>query len=97
MARGRRKFTKEFKLQVLNEVDAGKSIAQASREHNIHSTLICKWRRDYDKNPEKAFPGNGNTASMEARIAELERMVGRLTMENDLLKKVIARVQEAKK
>ncbi len=91
MSKSRRKFTKEFKVQVLNEIAAGKTIAQAAREYNIHETLISKWRSQYEKNPESAFSGNGNAASAEAKIAELERMVGRLTMENDLLKKVLNR------
>jgi len=91
MSKSRRKFTKEFKVQVLNEIAAGKTIAQAAREYNIHETLISKWRTEYEKNPESAFSGNGNIASAEAKIAELERMVGRLTMENDLLKKVLNR------
>jgi len=97
MARRRRRFTREFKVQVLNEITAGKTIAQAAREHNIHETLICKWRKDYEKDPEAAFPGNGNPTSAEAKIAELERMVGRLTMENDLLKKALERSGQTKK
>jgi transposase len=43
MALKRRLFTREFKLQVLREIQAGKSVAQASREHQLHPTLISKW------------------------------------------------------
>lgn len=91
MAKRRRKFAREFKMQVLNEIDAGKGVAQAAREHDIHPTLICKWRKEYEKNPKRAFSGNGNKVSDEAKIVELERMVGRLTMECELLKKVLSR------
>jgi transposase-like protein len=31
-----RKFTREFKLQVLAEIAEGKSVAQAAREHQLH-------------------------------------------------------------
>jgi len=86
----RRKFTRDFKLRVINEIEAGKTAAQVAREYQVSNNLISYWRREYRKDPDKAFSGNGNTYTYEGRIAELERMVGRLTMENDLLKKVLA-------
>jgi hypothetical protein len=42
---------------------------------------------------EQAFAGNGMRYRDEARMAELERMVGQLTMENALLKKVLLRLE----
>ena len=85
----RRTFTREFKLQVIREIQAGKSQAQAAREYQITDNTIAKWRRQYSRYKEKAFAGNGRAYTDEARMAELERMVGRLTMENDLLKKLL--------
>jgi transposase len=89
----RRSFTKEFKLQVIREVEAGKSLAQAAREHQLHPNTILKWRKLHQQYAERAFAGNGQTYTDEARLAELERMVGRLTMENDLLKKALSRLE----
>lgn len=89
----RRKFTREFKLQVIREIEAGKTIAQAAREHQLHPTLICRWQRQHRQYAEHAFAGNGRAYTDEARVAELERMVGRLTMENDLLKKALRRLE----
>lgn len=92
MSRRRRGFTREFKLQVLREIEAGKSMAQVSREYQIYPSLICKWREQSSKYGEEAFSGNGNMYKYEARIAELERMVGQLTMENALLKKALQKL-----
>lgn len=89
----RRKFTREFKLQVIREIEAGKTIAQAAREHQLHPTLICRWQKQHRQYAERAFAGNGRAYTDEARISELERMVGRLTMENDLLKKALERLE----
>ena len=88
-----RKFTPEFKLQVLAEIAAGKSLAQAAREHQLHPALIGRWQTQHRKYPDSAFSGNGRAYTDEARIAELERMVGRLTMENELLKKALQRLE----
>ena len=87
----RRKFTREFKLQVLHEITAGKSVAQAAREQQLHPALICRWQKQHRQYAERAFAGNAPAYTEEARRAELERMIGRRTMENDLLKKALQR------
>jgi transposase len=93
LALKRRRFTREFKLQVVREVEAGKPLAQAAREHQIHPTLILRWRQEHLRYAERAFTGNGRLYKEEARIAELERMIGQLTMENALLKKALLRLE----
>ncbi|HBB90117.1 MAG TPA: hypothetical protein DC047_21150 [Blastocatellia bacterium] len=90
----RRVFSRDFKLRVLNEIEAGKSQAQVAREHQINHQILTRWYREYREQREKAFPGKAWAVPSEAaRIAELERMVGRLTMENDLLKKVLQKLE----
>lgn len=89
----RRQFTREFKLRVLAEVTAEKSLAQAAREHQLHPTLIGRWQQQQRRYADRAFAGNGHAYTSEARVAELERMIGRLTMENDLLKKALQRLE----
>jgi len=91
MSLKRRQFTREFKLQVVREIEAGKALAQAAREHQLHPTLITKWRQDHLAYAEQAFAGKGNRSKEEARLAELERLVGQLTLENALLKKALLR------
>ncbi len=95
MSLKRRQFTREFKLQVLQEADSGKSISQLAREHQVHPTLIHRWRQQLRRQGDRAFPGNGRAVSDEVRIAALERKVGQLTMENDVLKKVLSRLGES--
>lgn len=90
MSKSRRRFSREFKLQILNEIAAGKTIAQVSREHDIHETLICKWKKEYGKSPQGTVIEIESSSAYDSRIAELERMVGRLTMENDYLKRIIS-------
>jgi transposase len=93
MAVKRRQFKRDFKLQVVREVEAGKSQAQIAREHEINQHLISRWCRQHRKYKDRAFTGNGRAYSDEARIANLERKVGQLTMENDLLKKVLQKLE----
>jgi transposase len=97
MSLKRRQFTKEFKIQVLREIEAGKSAAQAAREHQVHPTLIYKWQKQQEKHGESAFPGNGHTVvTQEARIAELERLIGQMTVEAAFLKRVLTALEARK-
>ena len=93
MSLKRRQFTREFKLQVIREIEAGKPPAQAAREHQVHPNMISQWRVQHETYAEHAFAGNGHAYTEEAKVAELERMVGQLTMENALLKKALLRLE----
>jgi transposase len=100
MGKTRKAYPREFKMSVVNQVIGGSQISQVARENGIHPTLLTRWKREYTHNPNKAFGGNGNAYKDQARLAELERLVGKLYAENDFLKKVLdrlgKRVQEEK-
>jgi len=87
----RRRFTRDFKLGVLRELDSGKSPAEVCRMHEIHPSLLSRWQRLYRENPREAFAGHGNTYRLEAKLAEKDRLIGKLYAENELLKKAHAR------
>jgi len=89
MTRHKPAYTREFKLAILAQVNAGIPVAQVARENGLHPQLIFRWKAEYLDNPEKAFSGPGNPYKDQARIAELERMVGRLYSENEFLKKTL--------
>ena len=87
------RFTRDFKLEVLREIDTGKSVVQVCRERDLKPDLVYRWRCDYKKDPERAFAGHGNAWTLEGRNSELERLVGKLYAENQLLKKAIESLQ----
>ncbi len=89
----RRQFTKEFKLHVLREIEAGTSVAQAARQHQLHPNVIRKWREQYARYADRAFAGNGHAYTNAANVAELERLIGQLTVENAFLKKVLSTLE----
>jgi transposase-like protein len=98
MAKFRRVFSRELKLQVVREAEAGTPLAELARQHELHPSMIQKWLQLYRTKGETAFrPGaNGeqNPARVsERRIAELERIIGQMTIENTFLKKVLQRLE----
>ena len=94
MKKSRRRFDREFKISIVAELESGKPLAQISREHNIHPSLASRWRTELADDPENAFSGNGNRYKDQARIAELERLLGQAHAEIDLLKKAFAMTQK---
>ncbi len=93
MSSTRRKFSKEFKLKVVQAYESGTSVASLTREYDIHANLVYKWTEEYRNNPIGAFRGSADADhsdnASEKRLAELEQMVGRLTMELEFLKKAL--------
>ena len=67
-----------------------KTPAQVCREHGLNESILARWREQFSEHAPKIFANSkSNGASTEAqRIAELERLVGRLTLELDAAKKL---------
>lgn len=85
----RRKFSPEFKARVVLEmlVD-GKSLSQASREYQIKDSLLSRWKQEFIQRSARVFEPDLRRDDRDERIADLERMVGRLAMELEMAKKV---------
>jgi transposase-like protein len=74
-------------------LEAGHSAASVARAYEVDPTLLHRWRKEYRNNPVGAFPGMGRVVLAQGQEADLERMVGRLTMEVDFLKKLLQRFE----
>jgi len=84
----RRSFTPQFKAQVVLEVLSGqRSASESARQHKLKPELISRWKDIALEGLEGLFEGEGQRDQDQDRIAELERMVGRLTMELEVAKK----------
>jgi transposase-like protein len=87
----RRSFTAEFKAKVVLElISGGKSLTQASREYGIKDTVLSRWKQEFLAKAAYVFEQPIEVQEKEVKIAELERMVGRLTMQLELSKKVLS-------
>jgi transposase len=86
----RRQFSAEFKARVVLEVLSGqKRAAEVCREHQLKPDLLSRWKADFVTQAASVFAGDERTQHAEQRIAELERLVGRLTLELEVAKKAV--------
>ncbi len=85
----RRKYTPEYKAQVVLEMLTGqKSAAQASREYGIKDSVLSRWKQEFIERSPMMFEQGAASDERDQRIAELERMVGCQAMELEMAKKV---------
>jgi transposase-like protein len=88
--RKRRTFTAEYKFETVLEALRGeKSAAQICREREINENLLSRWKAEFVASGAQVFENgkNGQRDESEARVAELERLVGRQALELEILKK----------
>lgn len=84
----RRKFTPQFKSQVVLQLLSGEnSMAELCREHRLAAQTVGNWREQFLVAAARAFENEAIRNAEQERIAELERLVGRLTMELEIAKK----------
>ena len=88
-------YTRDLKIAVMRALDAGSTTGEVARKYQLSPHLLHRWRGEWRAKGEQAFPGIGRRgAHLPAlddarRIAELERKIGQLTVENDFLKKAL--------
>jgi transposase len=88
----RRKFSAEFKAKVVLELISGeKGLMQASREYGIKDSVLSRWKQEFLERAPQVFAQPKAKDPQEERIADLERMVGRMTLQLDMAKKVFER------
>ncbi len=87
----RRKFSREFKLEAVKLVrDRGVSVAQASRDLDLHVNVLRKWVREAEGDCGSVFQGHGNMRPEQQEIERLRRELARMKAERDILKKAAA-------
>ena len=88
-------YSRDLKIATMRALDAGAGTSEIARKYQLSPKLLERWRGEWRAKGEAAFPGigrrSGDLPALDdaRRIAELERKIGQLTMENDFLKKAL--------
>ena len=85
----RRRFTPEFKAEVVIEALSGESSQpELCRRHNLSADQLSKWKQQLLENAATLFESTDKHSddSIE-RIAQLDQLVGRLTLALEIPKK----------
>lgn len=84
-----RRHSPQFKIQLCTDIRTGKlGRREALKTYNLSANLVQMWLTQFDRGElDKEDAAASTVAEYEAQIAALERKVGQLIMELDLLKK----------
>jgi len=83
-----RRFTQDFKRSVVEQLlSETVGPAELCRRYTISSGQLYTWKRQYADGKLNAEPSR--EAELTARVQELERLLGRVTLENEFLKKAV--------
>lgn len=86
--RARRNFTAEFKAKVVLELISGqRSQAELCRKHQLNANSLTAWKQTFLERLPLLFGEEDQGSEERVRIAELEQLVGRQTLELEILKK----------
>src|ERR1022692_499945 len=88
-------YSRDLKVAAMRALDAGSTTGEIARKYQLSPKLLERWRGERRARGELAFPDSGRRGADwpvlddARRVAELERKIGQLTMENDFLQKAL--------
>ncbi len=88
MTTNRRQYSAEFKAKVVLQVLSGEQTpSELCRTHKLHVSVLNRWRKEFLEQAASIFEREDTHSEAEQRIAELERLVGQLTLQLEIAKK----------
>jgi transposase len=99
----RRYWSTKQKLRIIEEsFEPGETVSSVARRNGVAPNLLYRWRRLMSEGgvtavgSDEPVVGNSEVRKLEERVRELERLLGRKTMENEILREALARSQAKK-
>ncbi len=92
----RRRFDREFKRQAVSLAsEEGQSAGQVARDLDIRPEMLRRWKKQFEADGARAFPGEGR--SRDEELVRLRRELRRVTEEREILKKAVAIFSEPRR
>lgn len=97
MGNKKRKHSQEFKEEIVQRALSGEKILALGKEYNLSPGLINRWKRQYLDGELINNNTDQEVKKLQTQVAKLEQMIGKLTMENYILKKEKEYIRKRKK
>jgi transposase len=98
----RRHWSTEQKLQIIEESFLpGETVSSVARRRGVAPNLLYRWRRLLTEGAaavgsDEPVVGSSEVRRLEERVRDLERLLGRKTMEVEILKEALAKSESKK-
>ena len=91
MAKGKRFGSEQKFSAALSVINGTKSAVEAAKELGCHPTMVGLWKTEIEKQGALIFERESEGNEKNKQIAKLEHLIGRLTVENGFLERVLGR------
>ena len=99
----RRHWSTEQKLQIIEEsFEPGETVSSVARRRGVTPNLLYRWRRLMTEGgaaavgSDESVVGSSEVRRLEERIRDLERLLGRKTLEIEILREALAKSESKK-
>lgn len=99
----RRRWTTEQKLRIIEaSYTPGATVSEVARRHGVAPNLLFRWRRLMTEGGSVAVGSDEKVVSasevrrLEERVRELERLLGRKTLEVEILRSALDKAESKK-
>ena len=99
----RRYWSTEQKLRIIEEsFEPGETVSSVARRNGVAPNLLYRWRRLLSEGgaaavgSDEPVVGSSEVRRLEERVRELERLLGKKTMENEILREALAKSRAKK-
>ena len=86
---GRRRWTPEQKLTVLQEWKTGVPLEEVCRKYAVNAAQMARWKRSLDQGLKESgeLVPKSQVVGLQKRVEELERALGRKALEVEVVQK----------
>jgi len=85
-----RQFSNDFKLMIVELLDSGHSLQEVLQEYDLVDSVVRRWRKKYREDSSCFSAGKKNSLTkQELEVRQLRKKLKDVTMERDILKKVV--------
>jgi len=89
----RRTLTPNFKFQVIMEVlQNQQKQVEIARQYDLSPRVVSIWKRQFIQRAPEVFAHSKQDQQKDKKVEELEKLIGRQTIEIQFLKKVLSRL-----
>jgi transposase len=99
----RRRYTANEKVALVDAtMQPGMTVSAVARQHGVSPSLLFKWRQLMSQGGQVAVKADEDVVAasklreLEQRVRELERLLGRKTLEVEVLKEALVVAREKK-
>lgn len=84
-----KKYENDFKVLIVELVKSGRSVKEISDEYGLNDSMVRRWRREYEAKSGD-LTKKKELSQEEKEMKALRKELREITMERDILKKVVS-------